>query len=83
MPTESSSTQAAIQASRLLTSELSFGVMGRIHHSSVGLGNMVHVDDTGDDGSFFLSQIEESMSGSWVDCMYTREQLKTGLRENN
>ena len=36
--------------------ELLFGLMGRIHHSSGDLGNMVHVDDTGDDGSFFLSQ---------------------------
>ena len=37
-------------------SELLFGLMGRIRHNSGGLGNMVHVDDTGDDGSFFLSQ---------------------------
>ena len=32
--------QAAIQASRLLTSELNFGLVGRDHRSSGGLGNM-------------------------------------------
>ena len=33
-------TQAAIQAPRLLTSELLLGLMGRAHRSSGGLGNM-------------------------------------------
>ena len=54
-------TQAAIQASRLLTSGLFFGLVGRVHRSSGGLGNMVHVEHDlktqGDDGSFFLEPI--------------------------
>ena len=48
-------TQAAIQASRLLTSGLIFGLVGRDHRSSGGLGEH-GMKSFGDDGSFFLSQ---------------------------
>ena len=60
-------TPAAIQASRLLTSELFFGLVGRVHRSSGGLGDMVHKEHEmtqNDDGSFFLEpNIDESLSG--------------------